>query len=101
VGHQHPELFESELDTLRDKELEQLLTLAQAHALRLHRFKRCTITHLEELKRLIGPSHFIEQEQKQLLAKLCAILLCGCDSPGHSPEEELVCRPRHSSFLRA
>lgn len=52
VGHQHPELFESELDILRDEELEQLLILAQEHALRLHRFKRSLV--LPRVQKVLG-----------------------------------------------
>lgn len=40
VGQEHPELFEAELAELSEDELAQLVTLAQTHELRLHRFKR-------------------------------------------------------------
>jgi ubiquinone/menaquinone biosynthesis C-methylase UbiE len=40
AGREHPELFEPELEALSDDELTRLVELAQAHELRLHRFKR-------------------------------------------------------------
>ncbi|HEX7735368.1 MAG TPA: class I SAM-dependent methyltransferase [Ktedonobacteraceae bacterium] len=40
AGQEHPELFETELAELGEDGIAQLLALAQAHELRLHRFKR-------------------------------------------------------------
>ncbi len=40
AGSKYPGLFEAELEALSDDELAQLVELAQAHEVRLHRFKR-------------------------------------------------------------
>jgi ubiquinone/menaquinone biosynthesis C-methylase UbiE len=40
AGGEYPGLFGAELEALSDEELAQLVELAQAHELRLHRFKR-------------------------------------------------------------
>src|SRR5579859_7267155 len=52
AGREHPELFEPELDELNDEELGQLVTLAQNHELRLHRFKRST--ELPRVQKVLG-----------------------------------------------
>lgn len=48
----HPELFTPDLAELAESELQQLLALAQAHELRLHRFK-CTM-ELPRVQKVLG-----------------------------------------------
>lgn len=52
AGGEHPELFEAELEALSDDELAQLVELAQAHELRLHRFKRAM--DLPRVQKVLG-----------------------------------------------
>ena len=52
VYKEYPGLFTSKLDELNDTELEQLVGLAEAHALRIHRFKRSM--QLPRVQKVLG-----------------------------------------------
>jgi ubiquinone/menaquinone biosynthesis C-methylase UbiE len=52
ASSEYPELFTSELETLTESELGQLMMLAQKHELRLHRFKRTM--ELPRVQKILG-----------------------------------------------